>query len=296
MSRWLIIGANGQVGKHLNSVLQSYPIDNLALLAVGRESVDITHTKAVKSLINDFQPTIVINAAAYTNVEQAEHHPEVAEKTNVKGVQNLAEATAQIGACLIHLSSDYVFDGQLKQPYHEEDLTNPLNQYGKTKLAGELIVKSINPRHIILRTSWVFSEQGHNFVKTILRLAKEKETLQIVADQIGAPTYAGDIAQVLVQIALQIQEGREDVFGLYHFSGFPYISWYLFAQFILAQTQQQKILSKLPTLLPISSKEYASIVKRPLNTCLAMDKIKRTFAIEPSDWQKALVKLHPYIE
>ncbi|MDD7545341.1 SDR family oxidoreductase, partial [Actinobacillus porcinus] len=172
--------------------------------------------------------------------------------------------------------------------------TNPQGVYGRTKLEGEIAVQQANPRSIILRTAWVFGEHGHNFVKTMLRLAKDRDSLGIVGDQFGGPTYAGDIAKALIEIANQILAGKENAFGVYHFTGKPYVSWYEFANAIFVEAESQKLLEKQPHLKAITTAEYPTPAKRPANSRLDLTKIKQTFNIEPSDWQKALKNIKAY--
>ena len=195
---------------------------------------------------------------------------------------------------MLHISTDYVFDGQATQPYTETDATAPQGVYGQSKLAGEQAVLAACSRSIILRTAWVFGEHGHNFVKTMLRLGRERDSLGIVSDQHGAPTYAGDIAAALLHIAHHITQGKPTEYGIYHFSGKPYVSWYQFAEAIFQQAQQQGILANTPQLFAIATPDYPTPAKRPANSCLQLDKIQQAFGISPSDWQQALTQLAPY--
>lgn len=289
MQRFLITGANGQVGRSLVERLQ----DKVELLALDRHQLDITDIVAVKEVMQSFRPSVVINAAAYTAVDRAETEVELCEAVNTKGAYHLALESEVIGALFLHISTDYVFDGQGNLPYKESDETLPQSVYGASKLAGELEVLKANPRFIILRTAWVFSEYGNNFVKTMLRLAKERHSLNVVADQFGAPTYAGDIADTLIKIAQQLLAGDTN-FGIYHFSGAPYVSWYDFSKEIFLQAELQKILPNIPLVNPISTQEYPTAAKRPANSRLDLTKIYNTFGILPSDWRKALKQLNVY--
>lgn len=291
MAKFLITGANGQVGYCLTQQLQG----KADILALDRDKLDITDREAVFQTVAEFQPDVIINAAAHTAVDRAESEVELSEAININGAKYLAEASAEIGALMLHISTDYVFNGQGNQAYTEDDRVDPQGVYGRTKQAGEMAVLNANPQSVILRTAWVFGEHGHNFVKTMLRLGKERETLGVVADQIGAPTYAGDIAAVLIEIANQILTGKHNAFGIYHFSGQPYISWYGFAEEIFQQAVLQKMLEKAPLVNAISTSDYPTPAKRPANSRLDLTKIKQVFGIEPSDWKKALLNLKDYL-
>ncbi|MDG2947540.1 dTDP-4-dehydrorhamnose reductase [Bisgaard Taxon 10/6] len=290
MTKFLITGAKGQVGHCLTEQLTG----KAEILAVDRDELDITDKEAVFQAIKTFRPDVIINAAAHTAVDRAESEIELSEAINVKGPQYLAEAANEIGAVILHISTDYVFNGEGSHEYKENDETGPQGVYGKTKLAGEIAVQQVNSRSIILRTAWVFGEHGHNFVKTMLRLAKDRDSLGIVGDQFGGPTYAGDIAQALIEIANQILAGKENAFGVYHFTGKPYVSWYEFAKAIFTEAELQNILGKSPFVKSIATSDYPTPAKRPANSRLDLTKIKQTFGIEPSDWQKALKNIKAY--
>ena len=290
MAKFLITGAKGQVGHCLTQQLTG----KAEILAVDRDELDITDQSAVKKIVETFKPDVIINAAAHTAVDRAESEVELSEAINVKGPQYLAEAANEIGAVILHISTDYVFEGTGTGEYKEEDQTNPQGVYGRTKLAGEIAVQQANPRSIFLRTAWVFGEHGHNFVKTMLRLAKDRDSLGIVGDQFGGPTYAGDIAKTLIEIANQILAGKENAFGVYHFTGKPYVSWYEFAKAIFVEAESQNILKKSPLVNRIATSDYPTPAKRPANSRLDLTKIKQVFNIEPSDWQKALKNIKAY--
>lgn len=290
MAKFLITGAKGQVGHCLTEQLAG----KAEILAVARDELDITDQSAVKKIVKTFKPDVIINAAAHTAVDRAESEVELSEAINVKGPQYLAEAANEIGAVILHISTDYVFEGTGSGEYKEDDQTNPQGVYGRTKLAGEIAVQQANPRSIILRTAWVFGEHGHNFVKTMLRLAKDRDSLGIVGDQFGGPTYAGDIAKALIEIANQILAGKENAFGVYHFTGKPYVSWYEFAKAIFAEAELQNILEKSPLVNSIATSDYPTPAKRPANSRLDLTKIKQVFNIEPSDWQVALKNIKAY--
>ena len=292
MAKFLITGAKGQVGYCLTQQLQG----KHEILAVDRDKLDITDQSAVKNAVENFHPDVIINAAAHTAVDRAETEVELSEAINVKGPQYLAEAAKDVGATILHISTDYVFDGQREGKYKETDATDPQGVYGKTKLEGEQAVAKANDKFIVLRTAWVFGEHGNNFVKTMLRLAKTRDTLGVVADQIGGPTYAGDIAASLIQIAEKIIAGEDVQYGIYHFTGEPYVSWCDFAKAIFDEAVSQNVLKKAPLVNSITTADYPTPAKRPANSCLDLTKIKQVFDIQPSNWQKALKNIKAYVE
>ena len=292
MAKFLITGANGQVGYCLTQQLQG----EHEILAVGRNELDITDQSAVKKAIENFCPNVIINAAAHTAVDRAETEIELSKAINVKGPQYLAEAAKSVGAAILHISTDYVFDGQRAGKYKESDATDPQGVYGRTKLEGEQAVAAANDKFIVLRTAWVFGEHGNNFVKTMLRLAKTRDTLGVVADQVGGPTYAGDIAKALIKIAEKIIAGEKVEYGVYHLTGEPYVSWYEFAKAIFAEAVSQNVLEKSPLMNAITTADYPTPAKRPANSCLDLTKIQQVFGIQPSDWQKALKNIKAYVE
>lgn len=292
MAKFLITGANGQVGYCLTQQLQG----KHEILAVDRDELDITDQSAVKQAVENFCPDVIINAAAHTAVDRAETEVELSEAINVKGPQYLSEAANSVGAAILHISTDYVFDGQRSGKYKESDTTDPQGVYGRTKLEGEQAVAASNDKFIVLRTAWVFGEHGNNFVKTMLRLAKTRDTLGVVADQIGGPTYAGDIARTLIQIAEKIINGEAVEYGVYHFTGEPYVSWCDFAKAIFAEAISQNVLEKAPLVNAITTADYPTPAKRPANSCLDLTKIQQVFGIQPSDWQTALKNIKAYAE
>ena len=239
---------------------------------------------------------MIINAAAYTAVDRAETEVELSEAINVKGPKYLAKAAKSIDAAILHISTDYVFDGQIECKYKETDTTAPQSVYGRTKLEGEQAVAETNDKFIVLRTAWVFGEHGNNFVKTMLRLSKTRDTLSVVADQIGGPTYAADVARVLIHIAEQIIKGKNIEYGIYNFTGEPYVSWYDFAKAIFSEAVSQKVLKKAPIVNPITTADYPTPAKRPANSRLDLTKIQQVFDIQPSNWQKALKNIKAYVE
>jgi len=289
----LITGANGQVGFCLTKLLEKKEWDFLAL---DKLQLDITNFQAVENIIQTFRPDIVINAAAYTAVDKAESDAENAYKINSGGVKNLAVATNKINAAIFHISTDYVFSGEARDPYSEEDDVAPQGIYGLSKLKGEREVVLENPKHIVLRTAWVFGEHGNNFVKTMIRLGRDREQMAIVADQLGGPTYAGDIAKALLEIASQYKKNKSISWGVYHYSGSPHTNWYEFASAIFNEVDHQKVYpGKSPELRAITTKEYPTPAKRPANSRLNCEKIEKNFGIKSSDWKSALKNIKVYI-
>ncbi|WP_298769037.1 dTDP-4-dehydrorhamnose reductase [uncultured Shewanella sp.] len=280
----LVVGKKGQLGSHLFRVLKQSP--DLDVIEI--PECDITNKFAINNRINQSRPDVIVNAAAYTCVEQAEMEKEIAFNVNNKGACLLAQASKDIGAMLIHMSTDYVFDGSNKHAYKENDVPNPQSIYGKSKLAGEAAIVNTCPRHIIIRTAWLFSVQDNNFVSTMLTLGRDRDELSIVDDQYGGPTYVGDLANAILHIMMQFKQVGRLNWGVYHFSGFPYVTWYQFAQHIFKQAHKQKTIDKPPRLVPISSQDYPSNVNRPANSTLNCTKIERELGIEMVDWSKAL--------
>lgn len=288
--RVLITGCHGQVGHCLAEQLE--PIADI--LAVGHAELDITNETAVMNAVQAFKPDIIINAAAYTAVDKAEDEVDLSYAINCDGPRFLAEAANNVNASILHISTDYVFSGDKDGAYNESDLTSPQSVYGETKLAGENAVIIACAQHVILRTAWVFGEQGNNFVKTMLRLANTHDTLGIVGDQFGGPTYAGDIASALVVIAEAIYNGERDKFGIYHFSGLPHVSWSEFAQAIFEQAVERNVLGKSPCVNSITTANYPTPAKRPINSKLDARLISDKFNIEASNWKLALSNLKAY--
>ena len=287
----LITGKNGQVGSCLVSQLSN--MTEINFLALGREELDITDAEQVSKIVDEYKPSIIINAAAYTAVDKAESEVELANAINNIGPKNLAKAASSVNAVILHISTDYVFAGNKHGLYTETDEVNPQGVYGQTKLAGEQSVAQECAEHIILRTAWVFSEYGNNFVKTMLRLAQTRDTLGVVGDQYGGPTYAGDIAKALINIAQQLQQGATK-FGVYNYSGYPHVSWQEFATEIFAKALSQQVIETPVTVNAISTSEYPTPAKRPANSKLDCSKITTNFSVQPSDWKTALNPIQQY--
>lgn len=283
----LITGAKGQVGAEL---IKTAPTD-FTVIGLGSEQLDITDQQGIQSVMADYKPNLIINAAAYTAVDKAESDADTAFAVNEQGVAYLAQAASAANISLFHISTDYVFAGTAHSPYKETDPVNPQSVYGASKLAGEQVLASTLKKHIILRTSWVFGATGNNFVKTMLRLGKERDELSVVADQHGCPTSARSIAKVLWQLAqLYVDEGSL-AWGIYHFSNSPACTWYDFANEIFAQAVTAGLLDKQPTLHPITSTEYPTPAQRPAWSVLDCHKIDNLLSIKHENWQDQLNNL-----
>lgn len=277
MQRVLVTGANGQLGKSLQKVVaNSQP--NVDFIFLGKSEVDITNFDQVLSSFQKYQPTILINASAYTAVDRAEEEQEKATKVNVTGVSNLLKACAKYKTKILHISTDYVFDGTKKKPYLEMDFPCAINHYGKTKQKAEELVLQSNAEFVIVRTSWVFSEFSPNFVTTISRLAKEKEELNVVVDQMGRPTFATDLAMILLKIIRTFPRKNQ----LYHFANVGECSWYELAKEIV------KLTNANCKVKPIETDEYPTLVERPKYSVLDTSKIEMDFQIQIPHWKDSL--------
>lgn len=281
----LIAGPSGQIGKHLTSQLTHTTHD---FITPDRQQMDIVDFDKTMEFIKLKRPDLIINLAAYTAVDMAEDDIENVFAINQQGAKNVAIAAAAINAAIIHLSTDYVFSGEKKLPYTENDIANPINIYGKSKLGGEVAVAAHNPKHIILRTSWVFSLENKNFFTAMLNLAKKQNRISIVSDQFGGPTSADDIAQTLMAITNQLDTFSSSDWGIYHYSGAPYVSWYEFAETIFQEAKTQNQLMQCPELVAIESRKYPGKAKRPLNSRLSNEKLNKRFGIQPCDWRYKL--------
>lgn len=279
MVRLLITGASGQVGRALCARALS---EGVAFQACSSADLDITRESKVLRAIRKNKPTCVINAAAYTAVDKAEDEVERCYAVNRDGVRHLAKACARYNVPLLHISTDYVFDGSKKVPYLEDDVPHPLNTYGASKLAGEQELAAWLDRYVVLRVSWVFGESGQNFVKTMTRLSAEREQLSVVEDQWGAPTPAEDIARVLIAIAHQLDCGAK-AWGVFHYSGVEIVSWHQFAQTIVDEAKKHMPV-RVKEVVPIKTAEYPFRAQRPLNSQLACRKILETFGIKQRSW------------
>lgn len=279
----LVTGKNGQMGKTFQKIITEHNSQNIFVF-VGKEELDFTNLNKLKEYFKTNYFDLIINFAAYTSVDEAENNQKIANEINNLAVYQLAKIAQKQRTKLIHLSSDYVFDGSISQPYKETDKTNPINIYGITKLAAELAIKKCMPENaIIIRTSWLYSEFGNNFVKTMLKIGKERDFINVVSDQFSSPTYAYDLAHdILLIIGNELFYKRNIKTGIYHFSNEGIISWYDFAKEIF------KIANLKCKINPILKDEYTTIAKRPRNTVLEKKKIKKKFGVSISDWKKSL--------
>ncbi|MFH2067811.1 MAG: dTDP-4-dehydrorhamnose reductase [Pseudomonadota bacterium] len=280
----LIIGCRGQVGTELALQMKQRGRE---IIAVDLPEIDITDSSSVEKYIARPEVSLVINAAAYTAVDRAESERELAFAVNAQGPGLIAESCRIGNIPLIHISTDYVFDGTKSSAYVETDPVSPVGIYGKSKAAGDSRVAGCLEKYIILRTSWVCSAYGANFVKTMLRLGNEKETIRVVNDQKGCPTFAHDIAEAIVTITEKYLAEQELPWGFYHYCGKGETTWFAFAQEIFRQAGEHREL-KLKSLLPIPSSEYPSPVKRPMNSVLNCSKIIEKFGIQPRPWKESL--------
>ncbi|MFI3314219.1 MAG: dTDP-4-dehydrorhamnose reductase [Rikenellaceae bacterium] len=274
----LVTGANGQLGNEMRRVSLD---SNDKYIFTDIAELDITDYSAIESLVTENSVDIIINCAAYTNVDKAEDDTVVANLINNSAVANLAKAATCVNATLIHVSTDYVFDGTAHIPYTEECLTSPIGVYGQTKLDGENSVVNSGCNHIIIRTSWLYSQWGGNFVKTMQRLTAERDTLSVIFDQVGTPTYAGDLADVIGEIISTDQQHKQ---GIYHFSNEGVCSWFDFAYEICEQSGNSCSIS------PIHSDEFPCKVTRPNYSVLDKTKIKETFGVKIPYWTESLKK------
>lgn len=277
----LVTGANGQLGQSLQFIAEKYP--QIDFVFCDSKVLDITQKAGIESVFNKIKPDFCINTAAYTAVDKAETETEKAEAINVTGVKNLAEICKEFKTQLIHVSTDFVFDGTKKTPYTEEDIPNPKSVYGQTKLDGEKAVQAILEDYFIIRTSWVYSQFGANFMKTMLRLGAERDSLSVVNDQIGTPTNAVDLAEALVQIVVFVsQHPTHKVSGIYNFSNEGSCSWFDFAKKIFENNTINIDLQPIPT------SSYPTPAQRPKYSVLDKTKIKLVFGIAIKSWEESL--------
>ena len=276
----LVTGANGQLGQSIQFIANQYP--NVQFIYTDYQELDITNFESCHTVFAKYKPQFCINTAAYTAVDKAESEAEKAHLINVIGPENLAKVCKEYNTILLHISTDFIFDGTSTQPYLETDIPNPKSVYGQTKLDGELAVQKNWEKHFIIRTSWVYSQFANNFMKTMLRLASERDSLSVVNDQIGTPTYAVDLAEVLMNIIQSSITNKPSPFGIYNFSNEGVCSWYDFAAAIF----HQKGISI--DLQPIPTSAYPTLAKRPSYSVLDKSKIKNTFNLKINDWKTSL--------
>jgi dTDP-4-dehydrorhamnose reductase len=290
MKKILITGRNGQVGWELQRSLASFG----ELVAIDAEHMNLADADSIRKMIREVRPDFIVNPAAYTAVDKAESEPDLAMAVNGIAPGILAEEAGKLGALLVHYSTDYVYDGTKSSPYTEEDAPNPQSVYGRTKLAGDTAIQATGCKHIILRTSWVYGVHGGNFVKTMLRLAKERDKLTIVSDQFGAPTWARDLAQATATVLSkwQKQEGERDLCGLYHLTAAGRTNWCDYASEVvrLARNYDVALKAKALDIRGIATHEYPLPARRPANSILSNDKIRDSFGIEMPGWQDSLTE------
>jgi dTDP-4-dehydrorhamnose reductase len=285
----LLAGSNGQVGFELNKKLSALG----EVIATDREELDLTDPDAIKKIIDQTRPDIIINPAAYTAVDKAESEPDLAYQINVTAPKILASMAAELDIPLVHFSTDYVFDGLNKEAYVETDQTNPQSVYGKTKCEGEEKIRT-HEKHIILRTSWVFGVHGNNFLKTMLRLFKEKDSLNIVGDQWGSPASATILADVTFKIVDTIFKNKNfNNYGTYHVTNEGETNWHQYASLIASELIKLnvKIKCEPDQIRPILTSEYPTAAKRPLNSRLNTDKLKKTFMLELPHWESEVKRV-----
>jgi dTDP-4-dehydrorhamnose reductase len=274
----LITGANGQIGQELTI---KAPTHGFTPISLSRADLDISNFNIVEKTVTDIKPDIIINAAAFTNVDLAETQQELALAGNQKGPENLALAAAKLDIPLLHISTDFIFDGKKQTPYLEDDSPNPLGFYGKSKLLGEESVRNAWNKHIILRVSWVFGQFGRNFFSGVAQWARDKDELKVVADQVGGPTPAGDVAEALLVIAGQ---AGELTWGTYHYSGLPAVSRFEYTQFIVAELKNMGV-DGVADVVPVPASHYPMPAQRPVYSALDSGLLEKTFGIKTPDWR-----------
>jgi dTDP-4-dehydrorhamnose reductase len=277
MKKILVIGSNGQLGNCIKKAAEDFE-NKYEFIFTDSQTLDVTNSEQVQNFFYDNKPDFCINASAYTAVDLAEKEPEKAFAVNADGVANIAEACVEFNTILIHVSTDYVFDGETNLDYSEDDFTNPIGVYGQSKRKGEELALDINPKTIILRTSWLYSEFNKNFVKTMLNLFSQKDELGIVADQFGQPTNANDLAEAIMTI---IENGNK-TFGVFHFSNYPETTWFEFAKKIAEFSKSNVKLN------PLTTEQYPTPAKRPKRSTMSLDKIEKVYKIEPKHWENSL--------
>lgn len=287
----LLLGKNGQVGWELQRSLA--PLGELIALDRSSEEGlcgDLLNLEGLRATIRRIKPDVIVNAAAYNAVDKAESEPELASAVNAMAVQVMAEEAETMGAWLIHYSSDYVLGGQGQTPWRETDPACPLNLYGKSKLAGEQAIQTSGCKHLIFRTSWIYGARGHNFAKTILRLAKEKEVVNVIADQVGAPTGSDLIADVTA-LALQQALRRPELLGLYHLAASGEVSWHGYASHVIGVAKANNESLAVQSVTPIETSAYPAVASRPLNSRLNTQKLRDNFSLHLPDWQSGVTRM-----
>jgi dTDP-4-dehydrorhamnose reductase len=289
----LLLGCNGQVGWELQRALS--PLGELIACdfdSAARLRADFTQPSSIGELIDRVQPEVIINSAAHTAVDKAESEPTLARDINAITPGVIADRARASGALLVHYSTDYVFDGSGDQPRDESAVTGPLSVYGKTKLEGEELIRASGCRHLIFRTSWVYAARGHNFIKTILRLAGERDALSVISDQIGAPTGADLLADVTAQAIMQQSAGRTES-GLFHCVASGHTSWFDYARYVIEWGRQQGLPIKVTpeAIQPVPTEAYPTPAQRPRNSRLSTEKIQNAFSLTLPPWQKGVERM-----
>ncbi|MCJ8205250.1 dTDP-4-dehydrorhamnose reductase [Pseudomonas sp. RGM2987] len=287
----LLLGKNGQIGWELQRSLA--PLGELVALArhsVDGPCLDVSDFEALRATIREVQPDVIVNAAAYTGVDKAESERELADRVNSQASEVMAEEAVRLGAWLVHYSTDYVFSGEGREPWKETDTVAPANFYGESKLAGERAITSTGCKHLIFRTSWVYSARGNNFAKTMLRLAREREVLNVIDDQIGAPTGAELIADVTA-LAIQQVLRRPELGGLYHLAAAGEISWHGYARHVIEFARANGEALAVEAINPIEATAYPAPAVRPLNSRLNTQKLRDNFSLHLPDWQSGVTRM-----
>ncbi len=280
MTRILLTGINGQLGWELQRSLQ--PLGSV--LALDRARFDLADPDRMRTVLAEIKPDIVVNPAAYTAVDKAESESGLAMAINAKAPGILAETVRQLGALLVHYSTDYVFDGSKPAPYSETDPPAPINAYGRSKQAGEEAIQASGCRHLIFRTSWIYGLRGHNFLRTMLRLARERDELSVVADQVGAPTWSRMVAETTA-LALARHTGQQ---GLYHLTANGETTWHGFAAAIMATAQRLGLLDRTPVIRRITSADFPTPARRPANSRLCCERLRNDFGLQLNAWEADL--------
>ena len=280
----LILGCKGQLGLCLKDQLA---FEEYEVFYTSRDQIDISNLEVTKDKILQICPDVIVNASAFTAVDQAEEKKEAADWINNIAVANIASICNEINCWLIHISSDYVFDGNSHFAYKEKDKPNPKSIYGQTKLDGDIAIQQSGCKFIIIRTAWVYSEYGNNFLKTMLSLGLERDELSIVSDQIGCPTYAQDIAKVIISIFKHLHK-KADIIGIYNYAGSYGCSWAEFAEDIFNEAIKKTIIRNKPKIIKIKTFEFPTLAKRPMRSELDCSKIKEVFKINPSDYKRGI--------
>jgi dTDP-4-dehydrorhamnose reductase len=281
-NRILLTGTDGQLGQELQQTLM--PLGEV--VALTRQELDLSQGEQIRQLVQQIRPSIIVNSAAYTAVDKAESEVELAQAVNGTAPKIMAEEAEKIGALLLQVSTDYVFDGQKNTPYLETDPTHPLSSYGKSKLAGEVGIQQVTDNYLILRTAWVYGVYGKgNFVKTMLRLGQDREELRVVADQVGSPSWAKDIAEAIAQLL------QSETTGIYHFTNSGVVSWYDFAIAIFEEARALGFPLKVQRVIPITTADYPTPAVRPAYSVLSGKKITETLGDYPPYWRDSLRKM-----